>query len=222
MEKLLPLKENERQALLELLRLMSTIFWGPDLQKCQEILTGSFWTPFEKIIPRLDPPSAEVFDEIKILVKTFPDADALCNNLEEAYVRLFISNRKGIGTPLYASCYVGEASEETTSLMGEPALAMKERFMSKGFSLAADISEPPDHLSIELEYLYFLLEKGWIEQNDALLAEAFSFSSETMLPWVLKFEQRLAVLENEFVFYPFMGALLCSTLQLIGTLNQRS
>jgi len=39
--------------------------------------------------------------------------------------------------------------------MGESAGVMRQLFKSKKLSLADSINEPPDHLSIELEYLYF-------------------------------------------------------------------
>jgi TorA maturation chaperone TorD len=100
-------------------------------------------------------------------------------------------------------------------MMGEPALDMKQRYLSKGLSLAEDIGEPPDHLSIELEYLYFLLEKGWAEKDDRLLEEASSFSSEIMLPWVSKLQERLAAMETESPFYPLTATLLCGILEFI-------
>ena len=214
------LKEDEKQALLEALQMMGDIYWGPEPQKCKRMFQRSSWLPFERLIPWLDPPSAEVFKEIKILLDTFSEADTLYNNLEEDYVRLFISDSKGIRTPLHASCYIGEETDEITPLMGKPALDMRERFKSKGLSIAADVAEPPDHLAIELEYLYFLLERGWAEKDNSLLEEAFSFSSEVMLPWVMKLQKRLDVIETENHFYPFISTLLCSILKLVGCLNK--
>ncbi len=52
--------------------------------------------------------------------------------------------------------------------MGPPAVRMKKRFESSGLSLSDNMHEPPDHLSIELEYLYFLLEKGWSDNEGSL------------------------------------------------------
>ncbi|NIQ90076.1 MAG: molecular chaperone TorD family protein, partial [Desulfobacterales bacterium] len=71
-------------------------------------------------------------------------------HLEEGYVRLFISAKGGITAPLYESCYEFEGAP----LMGRAAAEMKERFETKDLSVADTIQEPPDHLSIELEYLY--------------------------------------------------------------------
>jgi TorA maturation chaperone TorD len=52
--------------------------------------------------------------------------------------------------------------------MGEPAIDMKNRYESKGLSLSDEIHEPPDHISIEQEYLYFLLDKGWSDDDRAV------------------------------------------------------
>jgi putative dimethyl sulfoxide reductase chaperone len=209
--------EDEKQALLEGLKRLSDIFWGPDLLKCEKMISPSSWCPFERLIPRLNASSAQALELIKKMMNTFSGGETLCANLEEAYVRLFISNRKGIPAPLYASCYE-EVLNETAPLMGEPAVEMRERFSSKGLSLAGDVAEPPDHLSIELEYLYFLLEKGWTEKDNQPLEEAARFSSETMLPWVQKFRQRLGAVENENPFYPLIASILCGILQLVGRL----
>jgi TorA-specific chaperone len=99
---------------------------------------------------------------------------------------------------------------------------MKERFESKGLSLGDHIHEPPDHLSIELEYLYFLLERGWSEDDAALKDEAVSFAGGIMLPWVIKFQERLVAVETECRFYHLTTAILCAILGFIGASNNGS
>jgi TorA maturation chaperone TorD len=110
----------------------------------------------------------------------------------------------------------GGSPEVDSPLMGPPAVMMKECFESKGLSLGDHIHDPPDHLSIELEYLYFLLERGWSTDDAALMDEAVSFSAESMLPWVLKFQQRLVAVETECRFYQLITAILCAILRFIG------
>jgi hypothetical protein len=43
------LTEDQQQALLELLKEISSVFWGPDQKKCVALLKESFFDPFEKI-----------------------------------------------------------------------------------------------------------------------------------------------------------------------------
>jgi TorA-specific chaperone len=99
--------------------------------------------------------------------------------------------------------------------MGRAATEMKERFEAKGLSIVDTIQEPPDHLSIELEYLYFLLDKGWRDQDEELVAEGSAFALETMLPWVSKLSERLAS-EKDCQYYPLMVSILEDILRAIG------
>ena len=214
------LKEDEKQFLLEVVQKMSYFFWGPTLEQCQQMRQVPFWLPIEKGLLLLDPPADEVFTEIQTILNHYSTAQALFDGLEEEYVRLFISDRQGLQAPLYASCYVAAEPGERAPLMGEPALAMQDRFRSQGLSLADDMREPPDHLSIELEYLYFLLRKGWADNDNQLLKEASSFAAAIMLPWVMMLQQALAEIETAGRFYPLITALLGEVLKLIGGLNR--
>ncbi len=197
-------------------QMLSELFWGPNLQRCHDILTGTYFQAFTTLesVLKFNPP--DVLQRIESHLKNFPDPDSLFQNLEPDYVRLFISHRDGIAAPLYESCYFGVEPGETGSLMGEPALRMKRCFEAKGLSIDERVGEPPDHLAIELEYLYFLLEKGLSDNDRELIMEASSFSSDIMLPWVTKLQKRLAAVETEGSFYRLITTILCAILQYIG------
>jgi TorA-specific chaperone len=96
---------------------------------------------------------------------------------------------------------------------------MQRRFQSKGLSLAEDVGEPPDHLAIELEYLYFLLDKGWDDNDDRLITEASSFAAGVMIPWLVKLDQGITINEPPGRFYPSLVSLLISLLQFIGKIE---
>ena len=151
----------------------------------------------------------------------FSDAQSLFDFLETTYVRLFINSRGGISAPLYHSCYLESGQENAApSIMGETAGLMKQRFGSKGLAIADTISEPPDHLSIEIEYLYFLLQNGWEQQHTEYLSEAVSFAETFMLPWVSRFCDRLSD-EQDAPFYSQAAVLLKSNLSLIARFGYR-
>ena len=95
-------------------------------------------------------------------------------------MRLFVSDREGVTAPLYESCYAKTESGEKALLMGAPAIDMKNRFESKGLRLSKDIHEPPDHISIEIEYLYFLLAKGRSDGDENLINQASSFAADAL------------------------------------------
>jgi putative dimethyl sulfoxide reductase chaperone len=215
------LNPKEKQSLIYSVRLMSAFFWGPGLEFCQTLLQPSFWLPLEEILPRLDSQAVQAFDDLKAILNSFTSPQTLYEDLEEEYIRLFISDRQGIQTPLYASCYTEGYSAEKAPLMGEPALDMKKRLESIGLSLAEDIHEPPDHLSIELEYLYFLLNKGWADQNRIQIGEASAFAEDVLRPWVMKLHQGLAIGKTPGRFYPLLVTFLVVLLRFIGTIGSR-
>ena len=99
--------DRQLKALLESIQKLSDLFWGPDIQRCSEMLAGDSWLCFKalKATLKLDP--SEAVNKIETDLESFTDADSLYQYLETAYVRLFISHRDGIAAPLYESCYAG-------------------------------------------------------------------------------------------------------------------
>jgi len=214
------LNQTEKQSLLEAVRIMSEFFWGPKPGKCRDILQVNTWEPIEAILSRLNFPEVHPLDTIKSVLNLFPDAQMLCDALEEEYVRLFTRNRYGISAPLYASCYREVPPGETSLLMGEPAQEMQKRLESVGLSLADNIGEPPDHLAIELEYLYFLLSRGWGDPDPGFIEEAGSFVMTHMIPWISKLHRVLTDKSaDKGRFYPLLISLLVPLLTSIRNLT---
>jgi TorA-specific chaperone len=212
------LAEDQQQALLEILKEIMNVFWGPDLEKCSQMLQESFLGSFDRLAYQSGSWNFEALTEIRSVLAKFKSAEALCNHLEEVYVRLFISDRGGVTAPPYESCYAKTEGGAKALLMGAPAIDMKKRFESKGLRLSNDIHDPPDHISIEMEYLYFLLSKGWSDEDKDLIDEASTFAADVMLPWVSEFQARLAA-EKECRFYPLVASLLKAILQMIAKSN---
>lgn len=216
MTSLIRLDKKSREALLDCIGTLTGFFWGPDSESSRLIGQESFFSPFEDLESRLTYEPPDLLSGLRDTINGFPDTDTLIIYLEEAYVRLFINSRNGITAPLYASCYIdNNASGENAPLMGPPAVLMKKRFESKGLSLSDTLHEPPDHLSIELEYLYFLLKKGWSDNDPALLSEAVSFAGEAMLPWVTILRERIAD-ENRCRFYPLITSVAVSIIAYLS------
>ena len=203
--------------MLECVASLAGIYWGPDAEDSRDLLRGVYLKPFEALKPIVGYEPPGILDQLKAINSSFTDEYEIFQSLEQSYVRLFINSRDGITAPLYASCYeAGNTAGEDAALMGLPAVLMKERFESKGLSLGNHIHEPPDHLAIELEYLYFLLASGWADDKAALRDEAVSFAADVLLPWVIKFEERLGAVETESRFYQLTTAILCTILRFIG------
>lgn len=214
MGKALSLTKDQKNDLLEGLAFLSRIFWGPTPEICREVAQKTPFEWFASLSHLQEPSLARHMRELDSFVGKIPDEEVLWGLLEEEYLRLFINAKEGIVAPLYESCYAYEGA----SLMGPSAVMMRERLESKGLSVSDDLREPPDHLSVELEYLYFLLKKGWSDPDPTVLGEASSFACETVLPWADEVNHRLAS-RDERGFYSHVTALLCSLLGFIATIG---
>lgn len=208
---------RKEKVILDGLKIMGQTFWGPSVVECTEMVKEDYLNRLDSLTSVLKTGAGDGVQEIVSILKTFPDGDSLYQHLEEGYVRLFISAKGSITAPLYESCYEFEGAP----LMGRAATEMKERFERKSLSVADTIQEPADHLSIELEYLYFLLDKGWRDQDGALVTEGSAFAAETMLPWVSKLSERLAS-EGDCRYYPLMAAVLMQILTVLAAINNKT
>ncbi|MFH0728171.1 MAG: molecular chaperone TorD family protein [Pseudomonadota bacterium] len=193
------LNSDLQPTILTGLRHLCRLFWGPDPAQCSEILAGRFFEPFAGPDSGGESGAVAALETIDRYLRTMPDANALFEALETSYVRLFISSRAGIGVPLYQSCYAFDGAP----LMGPSAVRMQRRLEAVGLSLTGDAScEPPDHLAVELEYLYFLLEKGGREKDPALIAEAAVFAETELGAWIDAFERRLFQAPDSALYAP--------------------
>ncbi|MCP3871549.1 MAG: molecular chaperone TorD family protein [Desulfobacteraceae bacterium] len=195
-------------ALLDGVQIMCKLFWGPDLDSCRHMIKGNYFKPFEIIFIESGKKPSGTLDNINSIINGFDSFQSLLEHLNECYVRLFVNSKEGITSPLYESCY----EFENAPMMGKAALLMKERFESKGLSMENRVHEPPDHLAIELEYLFFLLQENVGPDDNP----AAFFAEKTMLPWVIVFNQRLKLLTDDCKFYSLASTILVLLLEQIS------
>jgi putative dimethyl sulfoxide reductase chaperone len=194
------------------IKLLTDIYWGPTIEICRDMLNGTYLNPFEQLNKL---PGIEIFAFIEALNQSFSNysnADQLFVELEGVYVRMFINSLDGIQTPLYHSCYLGETASPKGLLMGASAIEMANRYEEAGLSISEDIKEPPDHIALELEYLYFLqsgLESG---EEKLFQAEIYEYVSDFMLPWTTTFLERVRSIHSELL-YPQMTSILVAVLE---------
>ncbi len=207
--------KDQAGALLSAIEYYCNVFWGPDPSFCVALLRNDTFV-WARTIRRLCRHNfGTLMDGTVSYIKTYNNELELFQDLEVAYVRIFINSNQGIIAPLYHSCY----ESQDNRVMGEPASMMKQRLASSGLALGEPYStEPPDHLSIELEYLYYLLLGGLIDQDQSYRKEAASFSRNFMLPWVTDFAARLEN-ERQCLFYPLSAGQLVEILHVISLIN---
>jgi len=198
--------EPRQEALLDGLALLARLYWGPDPELCAD-LTGPNMRELCGELAGLLAPAAPAIRSLATYLEGQASPEALRDQLDPAYVELFVSHPGGVPAPLYHSCYVGEGR-----VMGPPAGHMAARLETEGLALEEKPGEPPDHLAVEIEYLIFLLEEGWNGRREAGEAEAAEFAGRFMLPWVREFVSRQEGV-SPTPLYPLAGKLLAAILE---------
>ncbi len=200
-----PRQNIDPETHLAAFRRICRLFWGPNAEDCETLQSGEWFDPFEAIAAhggKEEPPLLMAVAELKAVAAASPSPQALCEDLETLYVQTFINNRGGIAASLYQSSYESDSG----SLMGPAAMRMKDRLAAAGLAVSNDRAEPPDHLGIELEYLYFLLSEGFGGSPEHLSGAA-DFAENEMAPWVTEMRDRL--MEAVVIFYvPAVNVLL--------------
>lgn len=180
-------QSDDRVFLLNVIELGVALFRGPNPDGWSSIVglgLPELLARAPENLPHLTASVAKLQDS---LPNSSGIADAV-SDLEVEYVRLFISAGGGVAVPLYESCH----QDAKPQVMGDSALAMRDRLEKVGLAISLDSNEPPDHLTLELEYLYHLLVIGWADDQPDLVTEGVAFAGEVMLPWVRRFQHALA------------------------------
>lgn len=210
------LTQNQWDDLLTCVQQLCQVFWGPSEELSRQMVEESFLQPFHAVPPLTETHAAAELAALRTLLDGFSGPESLLAYLEEGYVRLFINDRSGIAAPLYASCY---ENEKKPQLMGEAAVRMQKTLSDLDIHISGDVREPPDHLAIELEVLYFLLSPDRVPDPARVLTAAADFAAGEMLPWVRVFHRRLAD-EVRCRFYPLITSVLLTVLQVIAMLPE--
>ena len=113
----------------------------------------------------------KVFDSmLDAATRTHPKLAALAHNLGENYAaeghdallldytRLFLGPNRIVAKP-YGSVWL----EGGNTVMGESTMAVLKLYEEGGFDMSAEFHEVPDHIAVELEFLYLL----YYRENEA-------------------------------------------------------
>lgn len=163
-------------------KLMSECYHLPD-QKLIEMLDG------------LEKSRDELYSEI---VRNAPRISGL-ESLEVDYSKLFVGPY-GLLAPPYGSVYL----EDWRTVMGDSTMDVVSRYREEGVSVR--LTEPPDHIAIELEFMYLLVfkEVEAVRNSDADSAASYLKKQKAFLEthlgiWLSEFTDKVeANAQTEF------------------------
>jgi TorA maturation chaperone TorD len=200
---------QERSLLLNGLPLLSQTFWGPSREWCEEIQLAKQTHELEKLGDMTGQDGA--VHKMISYIDQISNLNRLCEILEAAYVRLFISAKGGITASLHHSFYESDDGR----LMGRSAQMMASRLEVSGLAIRENGSVPADHLAVEVEYLALLLEGAFGNGDDGFLFSAKDFARSELAPWLTQFTKRLQS-ETDCPFYYAAATLLFGLVTLIS------
>jgi TorA maturation chaperone TorD len=100
---------------------------------------------------------ATVCPEAALHVEKMIDEFEITDTLEPLavdYARLFVGPYELLAPP-YGSVYL----DGERQVMGKSTLEVRDKYRKAGLDISSDFRDPPDHISAELEFIYFLVFK---------------------------------------------------------------
>lgn len=177
---------------------------SPNLGLSREIIyrlfSACYYQPEEALIEE------DVFGQLEAALDLHSDAWAeLAKQLRIAfldtgteallldYTRLFLGPNVILAKP-YGSVYL----DDEALVMGDSTIKALACYSSAGFSVAEDFREMPDHVAVELEFLYLLTfkENQALADNNPIAARQFAelkgrFLVEHLGAWIEPFGERI-------------------------------
>ena len=160
-------------------------------EKVYQLLAGYYLMPDVDIFENLT-------DMQNALSNICPDAVEFSNGMREKisadklgldYTKLFIGPFKTLAPP-YGSIYL----DNSRTIMGPSTIDVQKRYQTFGLNLSKTFKDAPDHISAELEFMYFLifLENKAFRDSDyesslGYLEAQQSFLEDHLGKWVTEF-----------------------------------
>lgn len=135
-------------------------------------------------------------------------------DIKAEFNRLFVGPMPPVCPP-YESVYdQSRPREDRGTMMGPASEAMAQAFHSEGLELTLDYAELPDHVAIELEFMFYLLswanEQG--QDSRTYRQKADAFVKDHLSLWLPQFGAKVSQ-ESRHPFYRNIGDLLSAVIR---------
>ena len=176
--------ENEELLCFETARMntyqvLSQLYQPPDkcLQKNVRLLAENLYHVYPGLIKHVHLTQEHLYPKLDF------------ENLVIDFTRLFVGPFS-LPAPPYGSVYM----ENERKVMGDSSMDAKRRYQSFGLDISKNIKEVPDHITVELEFMFFLIYKeiesiqsNASEQTQELICHQKSFLCDHLNMWVPDF-----------------------------------
>jgi len=164
-------------------------------ERTYKLLAGCYLMPdaeiFEKLVDLHDALNSICPDAVEF-IDTVSEKMTI-EKLELDYTKIFIGPFKVLAPP-YGSIYL----DNTRTVMGPSSIDVRNRYKEYGLDLSQSFKDAPDHISAELEFIYFLifLEIKALKESDyknslSFLEAQQSFLQDHLGKWVIEFTENL-------------------------------
>jgi len=155
-----------------------------------ELLSKCFFLPDEDLFEKLSSPKAMILlGEFELESNTTQNLDT--DLLKMDYTNLFVGPYQLLAPP-YGSMYL----ERSGTIMGASTIDASRMYKDAGLML--NMKEPPDHVAIELEFMYFLMhrEVEALKFSDVSGSMAFrqrqaEFLNQHLGTWIIPFSEKI-------------------------------
>lgn len=175
-------------------KLLAACFYEPDKQL---FLDEKLTEKLEHLLQRWSPDAAVAANKMQSSLKALAQ-----ETLSVDHAALFVGPFELAAAP-YGSVYI----EKKRTVMGDSTVNVARFYQEAGVSV--DIKEPPDHVAIELEFMYYLCAReaalasdGRNEESSLLREKQRAFFFSALMSWVLEFCKAIRRgTDNEFYLH---------------------
>ncbi|MGC5328975.1 TorD/DmsD family molecular chaperone [Brevibacillus sp. SYSU BS000544] len=161
--------------------------------------TENFPELFDPLTECIEGLSPNLHSVVSLLRIDFESQMGDLTQLKVAHAKLFIGPFEVQAAP-YSSVYL----EGDRRVMGESTMFAAEQYQLAGVGMTLDYKEPPDHIVVEMEFLYYLLASYLNSGEERYLEIYKTFLNRHLGLWVKQFTS--AIEENaSSSFYKYIA-----------------
>ncbi len=167
------------------MRLLAACFCEPEVSMYKE---EGFFANLRDCLSSFCPGAVPHVDLMEKAIQQYSEEELMVE-----YARLFVGPYSLVAAP-YGSVYLDEGGR----VMGDSTMEVIKWYEQEGLTRSEDCKDIPDHISIELEFMSFLMRKeiDAVASSDNQAAEDYvikqkKFANALLCPWVPEFCEQI-------------------------------